>query len=587
MVNATTTAWKGRHPASGFLHGIADTHAENRIIEQIDEWDKLLLNKPNKWGMWLKKDKRWSAMHLEKKLQVAYAHIKGKYELLKEPKKSREADRWTQWTKHFVPLQPRTLRIDAGEVGLREPLRQPTPPDVANLLKSKPNLEKRRDALQQKRNSLLDRRHDYWKETGRLLLKLRTHLRAKFKYDLRIQLTISNSYGYPMSGRKAPWLNWYWWERDVKDIVKDARAKFGNVEFDLWNEPDLKEYFKGWSSDWKKFLQTWVCGVQAAKAVAPTVLLVGPSLGTFGPAYLEEFIEKMKKFKASSIVVHGDAASKEFIEKMKAVEGRNMLPDVLSWHDQYDANGIEKHVETTRKWLGSKEKPNVFSHRGVPIEIDINEYLLDGEGAPCHKKHPRTFRWYNRPGRTVHFIAALDAAQVRAACHTTVRDDGPGGRKGAKTAELETLDGLLTVEWKRRSTWHVYRRYATMHGQFSRVAARAGRGISGIASCRETGEELCALLGRDDDSGNASDRPTRVRFTHLPPLLRHRRSIEAFRIHIHDHPQKKSHEWRLAKNVEYKVIHESPRMLELEILHVGRYDALFVRLSARKKRGKS
>lgn len=585
--------WKGEHPASGFLHGIADTHEETLLVEKIDTWDKLLLQNKEatkKWEAWLRKDKKqkqknqwgkiWSATNWDKRLRLAYAHLKKEYERLEKSPNPSKDERWKQWITHFEPLRPRTFRTDAEVLGIRKGLNKPMTEEVSNKLKGKPDHATHRDDLQTWRKAVLERRDKVCVETRELLLDFRAHVKAKFGYDLRIQLTISNSYGYPKDGQPAPWSPWWeGWRKTVTDVVKEALDKFKNdVEFDIWNEPDLDPYFKRWSTDRAKFLETWIRGAQAAREANADVILVGPSLGTFDPDYLREFIEALNNI--SKLSYAGD-----IVKKMAAAGTHNLLPDILSWHDQYEAGAIPNHVITARSWLGSKDQPKVLSHRGRPIEIDINEYLLDGDGAPDHEKYPRTFRWYNRPGRTVHFIAALDAARVRASCHTTVRDDGPQGRN-AKTAELETLDGLLTRDWKRRSTWHVYHRYAEMQGNFFRIAGPDGRGLSGIASRQEDGKKLCVLLGRDDDSGKKFGGPTVIRFTDLPPPLRRRRATEVFRIHIHAKKQdrKSSHEWPLAENIEYEVTLDSPSSLQLEIQNVGRYDALFIRLSPKKPR---
>lgn len=645
--------WSGRHPASGFLHSIADTDATYRLMEDlhgevaghIATIDEFIATKPPK-DTELEEHQKWTAkkrLH-EKWLRKYLKRLKAEVRRLEDDTKLRRE----RWREYIEPLRPVTFRVDPVEIGLLppRPIEIKALPVVAHAKLTK--LRELRDEFGEEAANLPNVVHKFDQRT---LSHHLTKLPRRSKEKLRLQIVLSGVWGYPKdrekqeSGYGGPFPPWKFlfqfrghegWTDKVRKVVKAATSnkfiKKMELGFDIWNEPNMQEYFAAWTAGMEEnegreaFFETWAHAAAVIKKEAPEALIVGPSLAWYDLPYFEAFLDYLIEHRQRILKAH----------RIETDYAYALVPDVLSWHEQYKPDAIigpviEKNgsarkgrVEELARLLDNKK---LLSNHRKAIEFDVNEYLLDGTKDKAEYTPPRQYDWYARPGRTVHFIAGLDFAplvvkgttaelpeetrRVRAACHTTTRDRGCfGSNRG--TTHLETLDGLWTTPWrkkhtshegwKRRSTWYVYKYYAEMRGEFLSLP-NENPGIRGIASRHGDHHEVCVLLGRDDDAprpGDNADRkgadgallpkPNRASDAQNLPVALHFRNfqeyvgakpdIEVRRIHIHDIEKDRPLEEN--SKTGYHVKYVNGAMHTITVHHLGQYDALFIRLRKRK-----
>lgn len=566
-VDVSAKGWPGRHPATGFLHSIADTRVYKSIElldDKIRDLDEVVLGmKPN--DSTALTQKKLESLPKKYKLRLEDAK-KASMDLELKLGEQEEQRRKNRWKEYILPLKPAIFRIDANTMGLNLH-KIDEPREVLDKLEAYQDLKTLRREIWTTRKQLREKMRAFGLQT----LELLKFLRRELKTRPRLQINLSNSYGYPKDNPIPirPWKFTSMLRRSLEPVVHRAPKAFGPIEFDIWNEPDLREYFMGWKeADWPVFFEVWDFVAQIIREKRPEALIVGPSLGEFNENTLKSFLTHVKKAK-------------------------ELVPDILSWHEQYSAHGIKENINDIRKWMKDNDI-HLPIHKKVNKDegedpIDINEYLLDGKDEGSEQ---RIFEWYTRPGRTAQFIAGLEAAKVRAACHTTTRNIGPhGGRQGGSDV-LETLNGILADGWKPRSTWYVYKYYADMQGQFFEINPMKSchkvnaKTVLGVGSRRK--DKVCLLLGRDDYIGekplNQTISPRLIiKLQNLPKALGSNYTIEIVRIHIHKHHQYE-HAWTLKEGKDYEATRDKkPRGLHLDIFNVGRYDALFVRLGAAKE----
>jgi len=93
----------------------------------------------------------------------------------------------------------------------------------------------------------------------------------------KVQIVVSDTWGYPNALYGWPYHDWQAWENHVR--AQAARAqRFGmTVQWDVWNEPDLPEF---WAGTWEQWLQTYVIAYRALREVDPAAIVGGPSVST-------------------------------------------------------------------------------------------------------------------------------------------------------------------------------------------------------------------------------------------------------------------------------------------------------------------
>ena len=271
--------------------------------------------------------------------------------------------------------------------------------------------------------------------------------RAK-RLGARMQIVISDSHGYHLA--------WWWpgdnndwraWEALVEGVVKRAQAGKRQIEWDIWNEPNLGCF---WGRDRDRFFETWKRGFLKIRELDPGAVIVGPSISSCDKAFLEAFLLYCKV--------------------------NSVMPDMVSWHEMGSPKVIQGHCDQIRGFMQTN---------GInPRPICINEMIGPGQTA--------------KPGATVIFFAAIERARVDGACHACWNDE----QAGISACENESLDGILThPDRKPRSTWWAYKAYADVTGRLLKLTPSVT--VDGVAGCDADARQVRVVLGRD--GGEAAD----------------------------------------------------------------------------------
>jgi len=262
---------------------------------------------------------------------------------------------------------------------------------------------------------------------------------------VHVQAVLSDSHGYtnPIHGWPGDSGDWSHWENVVEEAVKACQERHLEIEYDIWNEPDI-EYF--WKRDRPTWLETWKRAYRKVRSIDPDAVIVGPSITHLDVEFMTEFLTYGKQ--------------------------NNCLPDILSWHELATAGGetIPENVEKAKELLRS-------------LEIGIGRISL-------HEIVPRRKQYC--PGTTVCYFANVERTTVESACHSCWPD------VVANNGGNNSLDGLLTYDTRRpRACWWVYWFYGDMTGQLVGLSITGDTHLNadGLAAFDEQRLQACILIG--------------------------------------------------------------------------------------------
>jgi hypothetical protein len=247
---------------------------------------------------------------------------------------------------------------------------------------------------------------------------------------IRQQVVVSDGWGY---GRVHPGDggDWTRWEQFVADMVREARRRGLDPQWDIWNEPDHPFF---WKRSPEQFDETWRRGYAAIRSVDADAVIVGPSWSNVYPG------------------------QDRFDEFVRFCQQHNVVPDYLCWHFPKDA---VKEARTCRALL---------NRHGIKVKgLMVNEYALQRD---------------QYAGRTAWLIAQLERTGIDAACHAVWGDESKGN-----------LDGIIADPKNDapKGQWWVYRRYAEATGQL--VRTQPGRRIDLVAARDDRRNRVNILLG--------------------------------------------------------------------------------------------
>lgn len=217
----------------------------------------------------------------------------------------------------------------------------------------------------------------------------------------------------------APWADGFtFWRKHVTSL---ARTHGKSVVYDIWNEPDMGQFFLNWpDATFEKFLETFKEAHHAIRAVVPDAEISGPALSASSPPYrLKQFLEFCRD--------------------------NHLTVQALALHmlDRDDAGLDAMKAEIARIRADFIDNPR-FAPVGIR-EIHVNEYAAQGD--PSY-----------RPASILAILAAMEEAGVTAACRSCWgHPDAPKVNSGFDG----TLDGLLTRDTRQpRAVWWAYKWYA-------------------------------------------------------------------------------------------------------------------------------
>jgi hypothetical protein len=265
-------------------------------------------------------------------------------------------------------------------------------------------------------------------------------------YGADVQAIMSDAHGYSKS---QAWPgdggDWTAWENLVERLVLDAKAKGNRVLWDVWNEPDDETF---WKRNQQQFFETWRRAVVRIRRLDPDAVIVGPSTGLGD--YLREFLLYAKE--------------------------KDVLPDVVSWHELWPGNLEQNHAASVRMFM---------SLNGIPERsVSINEFQqADGR---------------HKPGVVVAWLTHVEEEKPESAAYACWDDP-----LGYSDCWEPTLDGLLTIDKETRAGWFAHEGYADITGTLVQVDSQAhsiGPKIAGVAGMDADRRLAQLLLGRREVS---------------------------------------------------------------------------------------
>jgi hypothetical protein len=236
-----------------------------------------------------------------------------------------------------------------------------------------------------------------------------------------VQVVVSDAWGYhPTGDWPGDFERWDNWERHVRLLARRARRQGWNWEWDLWNEPDTRQF---WARDAARHLDTWERGVRALRAELPAAVVVGPSTADHRPETVLAFLRQ--------------------------AQARGVLPDVVSWHELDDRFrfDIETRIEAVRAGMRAMGLS--------PLPIQINEYLA--------RERSRI------PAETLAALVQLErgGADGVKSCWS---DLDPG----VDEVGSGQITGLLAADGGRRPLWWLYRAYAGLPARTASAGPHQG-----------------------------------------------------------------------------------------------------------------
>lgn len=237
--------------------------------------------------------------------------------------------------------------------------------------------------------------------------------------------------------------DWTLWEEFLETLATKIKMEGFDVQWDIWNEPDYPSY---WKRSREQFFETWRRGVLQIRKVDSSAIIVGPSIGTFDPKFIEEFLSYANE--------------------------HDVLPNVLSWHElaSRNAEDIQSHVEYMRHFM---------AQNGIEIkEISINEIVPRGGQFD--------------PGTIVNHFAVLERAKVNSAAKSCWEEPS-----GVFNGWNYSLDGLLTPppEFGQRAAWWAYEGYASITGNLVNVKPSESLFLDGVAGYDSDEHVVRAIIG--------------------------------------------------------------------------------------------
>ncbi|MEV7805592.1 ricin-type beta-trefoil lectin domain protein [Microbispora sp. NPDC088329] len=275
--------------------------------------------------------------------------------------------------------------------------------------------------------------------------------------------------GYPITRFPGDNGNWTDYDAFLTRLIDDVRATGAQVQWDLWNEPNITLF---WNRPQSQYFEMWKRAYQRIRAAFPSHLIVGPSLAGV------------------------PSTGGWWTQYLDYVKANNVVPDIVSWHSL--PGDPVANVATANTTLDS---------RGIahPRPYQINEYGASNE------QNPADGAWY---------IARLERAGA----------DGLRANWASGGNLHNDLGNLLTHnsagQYSPKGEWWVYRFYGSQTGQIASVtpssnydafATKAnGEAKVLVGGGRTTGNVAVGLQRLDATSGIVQNNQVRVVAERIP-----------------------------------------------------------------------
>jgi hypothetical protein len=235
--------------------------------------------------------------------------------------------------------------------------------------------------------------------------------------------------------------NWTEFTNFMTQVINDAKANGmtgSDVQWDIWNEPDLVTPVQFWGRDQTQYLETWKRAYQQIRAAIPSAVIVGPSTaGQPSPSW------------------------GWFATYLDYVKVNDVVPNYISWHQLIP----DSDPQTSKNDLDG-----MLSSRGISVQgYQVNEY-----GSNTSEQ---------QAGPSVWYLGRFERLGI----------DGLRANWGMGGGLYVGMGDLVTSANQTMASWWAYKRYADMTG--TRVGVTVGSKVDGVAATDSGAKKAIIVLG--------------------------------------------------------------------------------------------
>ena len=314
-----------------------------------------------------------------------------------------------------------------------------------------------------------------------------------------------------------------------KSVHTATKAGYDDIIWDIWNEPDIWEF---WQRPWEQYLKVYLHCFRKIRALDPNAIIAGPSLGNYNEEKMESFLIFAKENEA--------------------------LPEILTWHDIWqNPRTIEDRMENACNLMAKHS-------------VDINRIML-----PEYANRNYQFS----PGNAAIYIANIERVGVETAAKSCWKEVPP--YEDIYNCFNASLDGLLDHETgKPRSIWWVYKKYEEMTGRSVSCSTRdMSLPMDGIAVFNKKQKKATILLGSSEQVDSTGTRDIEMMVSSIPDLLIRKGKIVVKIEKIPDSSGAPLDSPLLISEKEYKV---NEGRISFKLPELGAEDSFFIELSNKK-----
>jgi hypothetical protein len=231
------------------------------------------------------------------------------------------------------------------------------------------------------------------------------------------------------------------WLAKVDQMVRECQSSpyakdiYG---YELWNEPNGTWFGpngNGHNNGWPDFYDLWNQTFEHVRAIAPNARIVGPSINSWQPKYMSDFLTMAKK--------------------------NGTLPNVISWH----VWGAAAFPQEDAQFNQLEDKLGI-----AHLPLSLNEYGADQDLAV--------------PGKMIHYVQSFENAKdVESACLAYWYNAG-------------RMNNLLTDQQKPNGGYWLFKWYGDMSGDMVTTSTRTTNGeLASIANINDNQNQASVIFG--------------------------------------------------------------------------------------------
>jgi hypothetical protein len=245
------------------------------------------------------------------------------------------------------------------------------------------------------------------------------------------------------------------WTDTVKHVLKKQNDENSDPIYDIWNEPNHKEF---WEGTQYQFFDAFKKAYEQIRSMpnGDAAMVSGPSCANFEVQYIQNFLDYCLE--------------------------NNIRLDILSWHEFRTGNDIAKVADDIS--IAKSQFVNNPKYAALHIKsVQINEII----------HHEDQFS----PGSILGYFFYLEKGGVDGACKACWDESN-----GKSNCFNNSLDGLLTQNTLQpRSAWWVYKYYnQSLKNRFSSVCANNNIVCFSSAPSKNKVQVLVGYYGNKDRS---------------------------------------------------------------------------------------